>query len=145
VGDRYVPDLNLPGAYLFDIDGTLAHMAGRSPYDYTRVHEDAVDESVAHLSNALNVEHHIVIMSGREDSCRPETETWLQDNNIRYDELHMRPAGDTRADSTVKAELFNQHVRDRFHVRGVIDDRNQVVRMWRDLGLKCFPAQEGAF
>jgi predicted kinase len=141
----YAPDWNLPGAYLFDIDGTLAHMTGRSPYDYSRVHEDAVDREVAHLLNALGDTHQIVIMSGREDGCRDVTERWLTDNNIRYDELYMRAADDKRQDATVKTELFNTHIRDRFNVHGVIDDRNQVVRAWRDLGLKCYQAAEGAF
>lgn len=144
---RYAPDWNLPGAYLFDIDGTLAHIpqGGRSPYDYTRVHEDEVDESVAYLANALGNTYQVIVMSGRDEECRRETEAWLTANNIRYDELHMRPHGDKRQDATVKAELFDRHVRNRFNVHGVIDDRNQVVRMWRDLGLKCYQAQEGAF
>lgn len=144
---RYAPDWNLPGAYLFDIDGTLAHIpaGGRSPYDYTRVHEDKVDESVAHLANVLGNTYQVIVMSGRDEECRRETEAWLSANFVRYDELHMRPHGDKRQDATVKAELFDRHVRNRFNVHGVIDDRNQVVRMWRDLGLKCYQAQEGAF
>ena len=145
--EPYERDWTLPGAYIFDIDGTLAHIpeGGRSPYDYTRVHEDAVDQEVWYLLQLLAETENIVIMSGREDACRKETEDWLAAQGINYDALHMRAAGDTRRDATVKLELFNQHVRGKFNVHGVVDDRNQVVQMWRDLGLKCFQAQEGAF
>lgn len=147
VSEAYEPDWALPTAYIFDIDGTLAHIpeGGRSPYDYSRVSEDEPDIAVINLLNELAVNNHIIVMSGREDSCRGETVDWLVGEFINYDELHMRAAGDTRRDSTVKLELFNEHVRHKYNVRGVVDDRNQVVRMWRDLGLKCYQAQEGAF
>jgi predicted kinase len=141
----YMPDWQLPGAFLFDIDGTLAHMTGRSPYDYSRVSEDTVDTAVAYLLDVLSAEHHIVVMSGRDEACREVTEAWLNAHDIQFDHLFMRAAGDTRKDATVKRELFDAHVRNAFNVRGVIDDRNQVVAMWRDLGLKCYQAQEGAF
>lgn len=143
--EAYVADWTLPEAWIVDIDGTLAHMNGRSPYDYSRVGEDLVDPHVTALVNQLGDHQQIIVMSGREDSCRTETVEWLRDNNIRYDELHMRQAGDTRKDSTIKAELFNAHVRPKFNVRGVFDDRNQVVRMWRDMGLKTYQVAEGAF
>lgn len=141
----YTPDESLPAAYIFDIDGTLAHMTGRSPYDYTRVGEDRADESVVHLLKSLAKDHRIVIMSGRDAECRGVTEAWLAAKGIGYTRLIMRSPGDKRQDATVKHELFNQYVADNYNVRGVIDDRNQVVAMWRDMGLKCFQAQEGDF
>lgn len=39
-------DTSLPPAIIVDIDGTLANMEGRSPYDYTRVMEDSLHEDV---------------------------------------------------------------------------------------------------
>lgn len=143
--EKYTPDWNLPGAWIFDLDGTLAHMHGRSPYDWDRVGEDDVDDVVATMLRSLETEAHIVIMSGRDESCRELTTTWLGDNGIPFDALHMRPAGDMRRDDVVKRELFDTHVRSHWNVLGVIDDRNQVVRMWRAMGLKCFQAAEGDF
>lgn len=132
-------------AYIVDIDGTLAHMTGRSPYEWERVNEDSVDEDVKHLVESLFETHIIIIMSGRDEGCRDVTETWLRDNNIPFDDLHMRPAGDTRPDTVVKYELFNKYVRDDLNVVGVIDDRRQVVDMWRDLGLTCYQVADGNF
>lgn len=146
-GEAYEPNWALPAAIIVDIDGTLAHIpeGGRSPYDYTRVSEDIPDADVIETIGLLEVTHRVIVMSGREDSCRAQTEAWLQRNGVRFDELHMRAAGDKRRDSTVKLELFNKHVRDSYNVRGVYDDRNQVVRMWRGLGIKCYQVAEGAF
>lgn len=143
----YVPDTHLPRAYIFDIDGTLAHIpeGGRSPYDYTRVWEDEVDEAVKRVLDELWNRNNILLMSGRDEECRDETELWLHSKGILYDGLLMRPAGDNRRDATVKRELFDEHVRDSYNVLGVFDDRNQVVQAWRDMGLKCFQVKPGDF
>jgi hypothetical protein len=64
---------------------------------------------------------------------------------VPYDALFMRPAGDSRKDSIVKRELFDRHVAGRWAVRGVIDDRRQVVEMWRAMGLMCAQVAPGDF
>ena len=146
VAEKYEADWGLPKAIIVDVDGTLAHMTGRSPYDYSRVHEDAVDESVRHVVNELaGSGHHVIIVSGRKDDCEAETREWLDDNGVIYDEVHMRKSGDDRKDATVKAEIFNEHIRGKYNVVAVLDDRNQVVNMWREMGLKCLQVQPGDF
>jgi hypothetical protein len=57
----------------------------------------------------------------------------------------MRPAGDMRKDAIVKRELFDRHVRDRYDVTCILDDRSQVVDMWRSLGLTCLQVAPGEF
>jgi hypothetical protein len=57
----------------------------------------------------------------------------------------MRDIYDSRRDSVVKREIFEREVRDRYHVVGVFDDRMQVVKMWRELGLTVFQVAEGDF
>lgn len=143
----YIPDLALDPAYIVDVDGTLAHIpaGGRSPYDGARVHEDTLDEAVAAVVATLGTENQIIIMSGRDEEFREATEAWLIANGVHFDALFMRPAGDRRKDHIVKLELFDAHVRNRYNVKGVFDDRNRVVEMWRSIGLKCFHVQEGNF
>ena len=46
---------------------------------------------------------------------------------------------------SVKHELFNKHVRHDYNVRGAFDDRNQVVEMWRAIGLTVFQVADGNF
>ncbi|WP_181800668.1 AAA family ATPase [Microbacterium sp. H6] len=143
---QYVPDVTKPTAIIVDIDGTLAHMGDRrGPYDWDKVGMDELDIPIAVLVNHMGETHRVVLMSGREDICKGATERWLLDNNVRYDALHMRAAGDRRADTVVKAELFDHHVRDQFNVIFAVDDRNAVVAGWRAMGIKTLQAQEGAF
>lgn len=73
-----VQNPELPTAVIVDIDGTLAHMNGRSPYDYSKVGEDSLDETIANLVRILAMNgQKIIIVSGRPDSCRTETINWL--------------------------------------------------------------------
>jgi predicted kinase len=132
----YAQDWRLTSAVIVDIDGTLAHnTGGRSPYDMTRVGEDTVDVNIAAIVNAIEMTHCVILMSGRDETARAETVEWLANSSIRYDHLFMRAAGDNRRDDVVKASLFDLHVRPKFNVLGVIDDRPQVCRMWRAMGL----------
>ena len=137
-GEMYEPDESLPGVYLFDIDGTLAKMFGRSPYAWSRVGEDSVVENVARVARILSDEHPIIIFSGRDEVCYPETEEWLARHNIPYKALHMRPRDTDHTDDVMKLELFDKHVRGKYNVLGVFDDRLRVCRMWERIGLTLF-------
>lgn len=146
----YVPDDTLPPAWIVDLDGTLALMNDRSPFDWHRVGEDTVNEPVREIAVALTQPltsrfPRLVIVSGRDACCRTETEEWLDRHEIAYHDLLMRPAGDMRKDAIVKLELFREKIAPRYAVRGVLDDRDQVVEMWRSLGLPCLQVAPGAF
>ena len=94
-----------------DIDGTLAHnYGGRNIYDLTRVKEDTPDPLVCAVLDGLDstfgIDYlDIIIVSGREDDCRKETEEWLYHNMIPYKALYMRKSGDKRDDAIVKEEI----------------------------------------
>lgn len=138
--------LNRPDAVMVDIDGTLAHHdKKRSPFDWKQVINDRPDQTIISLVRHLDSSHYIIIMSGRDSVCRPETEAWLEKWNVPYNVLLMRAEGDTRKDSIIKEELYNAHVRNKYDVKFVLDDRNQVVDMWRLNGLKCLQCEPGAF
>jgi predicted kinase len=138
---RYIPDETLPAAWIVDVDGTLADIipGGRSPYDFTRVLEDEVHEHVARLVRMLHAQgKQILITSGRSDASQADTEVWLQANDIPYDYVFMRKDGDSRKDSIIKREIFDEHIRQQFNVEGVLDDRLQVSITWHQLGLPLF-------
>jgi predicted kinase len=142
----YVPDPSLPPAWIVDVDGTLALMAGRSPYAWHRVGEDAPNPPVVELVRALRgAGNAIVVVSGRDGVARAATLAWLDRHEIPHDVLLLRTRGDSRRDNVVKREIFDRSIRHRWQVRGVLDDRDQVVRMWRDLGLTCAQVAPGDF
>jgi predicted kinase len=151
----YIPPTDGQIAIIADLDGTLAHGINmtRKPYEWNKVGTDTVDETVAgivrtyHKSDIMEDAPtvSIILMSGRDESCRIETIKWLRANNIPFDALFMRPEGDKRKDTIVKKELFENHVRDKYQVLFVLDDRNSVVEMWREMGLKVLQVADGDF
>lgn len=142
----YTPPANKPKAIIVDIDGTLAHMTGRPVHDYSRVGEDALDETIASIVRRYYDDKYVIILlSGRKDNCETETRQWLKDKNVPYHLLFMRKTPDNRSDEITKRELFDAHVRDDFAIEFVLDDRDRVVRMWRGLGLKVLQVADGNF
>jgi hypothetical protein len=87
----------------------------------------------------------VILMSGREDKFRPETERWLNANDVVYSMLLMRKTGDFRKDAIVKRELYETHIKGKYQVFFVLDDRDQVVTMWREQGLVVFQVADGDF
>lgn len=145
---EYIEDYSLPHAWLVDVDGTVASIAegGRSPYDYTRVSEDDPVDHVINLVNILKRSgNRIIVMSGREDSCLEDTQKWLNRYGVPYDSIHMRKTGDGRRDAIVKSELFDAHIKGKFYIEGILDDRDQVVKMWRQRGLFVAQVNYGNF
>lgn len=137
-----------PWVVIVDIDGTIAKMIDRGPYDWKRVGEDEPVEDILAMVNAMEASgYKILFTSGRDGSCRAETEEWIKKNHHNYGnwELFMREAGDNRPDWIVKAEIFDQKIRGKYNVRVVFDDRNQVVRTWRKMGLTVAQVAEGDF
>ncbi|SCG33806.1 AAA family ATPase [Micromonospora halophytica] len=136
-----------PEVVLVDIDGTVALAVTRSPYDMTRVGEDEPNEAVIAAVRAMHAAGYgVVFCSGRDASAREDTVAWLARHvRVPYLGLHLRAVGDHRKDAVVKQEIYEREVRDRYRVAGVFDDRLQVVRMWRSLGLTVFQVAEGDF
>ena len=135
----------LPPAIIVDIDGTLAHMTNRGPYDTSKYLDDAVDSVIRNLVDSQARKHNIIIVSGRSAEFRSVLIEWLGKHGIFWDRLFMRPAGDTRNDAIIKDELFEKHIAKNYAVDFVLDDRNRVVDMWRAKGLKCLQVQPGDF
>lgn len=144
--EPYVRPLDKAPAYLFDIDGTLAEMVARGPFEWDKVGNDNPRHQVVETLQALyGCGYRVIIMSGRDAVCQRETIDWLDRNEIPFDEIFMRPEGDMRKDNIVKQELFDKHVRFNYNVVAVFDDRQQVVDMWRAMGVDCFQVQPGDF
>ena len=137
----------LPRAILVDLDGTLALLTERGPYDYVRCHLDVVNEPVKQVVLAYRACYgKVLIISGREDVARDMTAAWLERHEIPYDGLFLRRRGDRRRDTVLKREIFERAIAGRYRVDFVLDDRDQVVAMWREeMGLTCFQVAPGNF
>jgi len=140
-------DASLPKAIICDLDGTLALMDDRNPYDATHADKDDLNKPVANILKLYAKEgYRILLVSGREDRFREPTIDFLNKHNIPYHQLWMRPSRDFRKDSMIKHEIFDAEIAGKYYIEFVLDDRDQVVEMWRkELRLPCFQVNYGSF
>lgn len=161
-----------PKAFLVDLDGTIAHNDGhRGFFDWAKVGNDKTHDHVIDVVCALEAAGYTpVYVSGRDRVCYAETWEWINqhvyagllnsfvDDQPRTPEgsralqlkqdrkLFMRPEKDGRKDSVVKLEIFDAHIRDNYDVRFALDDRDQVVKAYREiLGIPVFQVAPGDF
>lgn len=162
-------DEKLPKAIIVDLDGTLAIIGDRSPYDASNCDlKDHPNKAVIACVVAMYLQGtKVIFMSGRDRKYRPETKRFIE-KYCRYPvvyvypdpsqpddmpvphELHMRgdltpDKSDHRKDSIVKHELFDEFVKGKYNVQFVLDDRTSVCKLWREIGLSCFQVNWGDF
>lgn len=144
-----------PKAYIWDIDGTIAHRTGRSPFDWTRVSEDVPDENIKILYNYLRTSNQndlaqdnfvFIFVTGRDQGCKEETEKWLDDNGFDYDRIFMRPEGNKEQDAILKMKIYREEIEPTYDVIAVFEDRGRCVEMYRNiLKLTVLQVAEGRF
>lgn len=143
-------DPELDSCVIVDLDGTLAKMKDRGPFDWDKVGQDELQRDILELVRLIDIGNfgrrvQVIICSGRDAVCRPETEAWLEAHSVRYHALYMRPEGSKEKDSVLKEWMYRSHIQGKYNVLYVLDDRNQVVEMWRRLGLRCLQVADGNF
>lgn len=141
---------------LVDLDGTLAdcehrrHFIAEHNHDWDQfegplILTDELRKPIANLVRILSeIGYTILIVSGRQiDRAGKNTVKWLETHQIPYKHIFMRNGGDHRRDDIVKQEILDKLPKNQ--IEYVLDDRNQVVEMWRRNGLTCLQVAEGNF
>lgn len=151
--------MSKPKAIIFDIDGTLADVEHRRHFvdgsngkknfhafyeamGYDGVHEDIRDLYIMYCRTYKYIP---IICTGRPEKYREVTRDWLWKYSIFSDRLLMRP--DERGhepDYLIKQDMLNDLKQD-YDIKLAIDDRDQVVKMWRENGIRCLQVADGDF
>ena len=147
---------------IFDLDGTLADITSRrilstkdngkmdwdTFFNPKNIKLDLPNTPVIKMAQMLKSQGFtIVIFSGRSKVSYRTTRQWLIQNDVPFDDLHMRPTSDDwhyMKDSDLK-QIWLDTVVDKDDVFAVFDDRQQVVDMWRKNGLTTFQVADGDF
>lgn len=143
---------------IFDLDGTLALIDERRAlaakpdgkinwkvfFAPENIALDKPNEPVIEMFKCLaDRGFEMIILSGRDAISRTETRSWLKEQGIFPDILWMRPQGSFTPDNELKQTWLGEIGVD--NVFCVFDDRDKVVKMWRDNGLTCFQVAPGNF
>lgn len=133
-------------AIICDLDGTLAVFNGRGPFEMEKCDTDILNLAVyVTLHSLAAAGYSVILVSGRFEQYRPQTEAWLDKHKVPWQRLHLRADGDYRKDKEIKRELYEREIRPHHTVLLSLDDRNQSVECWRELGIPCFQVAPGDF
>lgn len=134
-----------PDCIIFDIDGTLCLLNDRNPFDLKRIQYDSPNPPVILMNDLVyKAGIHVILCTGRSEECKVDTERWLKEYNVKYNDIYFRPYKNYSPDYKIK-ELFWRHVAQDFNIVTLFDDRNQVVDHARKLGLSVFQVNYGDF
>lgn len=138
-----------------DIDGTIAncehriHFINNSNPDWDKFFlECDKDKPIIQnieLVRSLLISYRVIFCTGRSEVCREKTVQWLEENGFNkdtYEQLLMRKFSDFRHDVYIKPELL-EPFRDKVSI--ILEDRDSMVKKWRELGYTCYQVAEGNF
>jgi hypothetical protein len=135
---------------LFDVEHRRHFVRGEGKKDWRRFFLEMVNDPVkSHVLDILEKfsdDYRTVFCSGRPKEYEKITRESL-DRYISYDDwiLLMREAGDHRSDAIVKEILLDFDILTQFKPFFILDDRDIVVKMWRDRGFECLQVAPGDF
>ena len=145
---------------IFDLDGTLALIDKRRAkadkgngkidwkvfFDPENIQLDEPNPPVIKTFQTMSsAGFNVGIFSGRDSISRKETEDWLHENGIWPAFFKMRPQGTFTPDDVLKKEWLDELIEEGHEIMCVYDDRDKVVKMWRDNGISCFQVAPGDF
>ncbi len=136
----------LPSCVIVDIDGTIAEKNGRHPFMWKEVGNDLPRKEIIKLVMQLqdNVGYNIVICTGRDAVCEPETKAWLLKYGIHYEDFYMRANKDQRPDWQVKEEMWRE-ICQKYKIEFMLDDRKQVIDHARKHGFTVLDVAGNTF
>ena len=141
-----------------DIDGTIADLQHRihhfksKPVDwdafYADCHLDTPIEPVRQiLLRLMGKDGGVMYVTGRREEVRKVTTEWLRKHKFPEGALWMRRVGDHREDFEVKRQMLDDlpAYMSKSDILCVLEDRDQVVKMWREEGLTCLQVRDGNY
>ena len=154
---------------IVDIDGTIAKLDARlgfiqrTPKEWDKFYEE-LDKDEPMSENILNIIADLVVtnstpvfVTGRPERTRTDTERWITKHFVAHhndarpenlisfpgSELFMRPENDYREDFVIKKEIHDNHILPNYEILRIYEDRQQVIRMYRDLGYEVIDMGPG--
>ena len=136
-------DTNKRDCIIADMDSTLCvNLTGRPFYTDDWKEKLIYDTPLAGPISILRAQKmtgtcDILIVTGRKDEGREQTEEWLKTYNVPYDRLFMRGQNDYTKGDIFKENILNNIILPKYNVLFALEDDNKCVQMYRRNGLIC--------
>jgi len=143
---------------VFDLDGVLADAAHRQDVLFSgpgrrknwqaffaRAGDDAVIGEIARVTELLDPDLCLVLLTARPTTIRDLTIEWLAKHGLRWDLLVMRPEGDYRSSPDAKQLAVHELRSAGFDLRLAFDDDQRNVDMFHAEGVPCVYIHSGYY
>lgn len=149
------PSIPKKGLYIFDVDGTLAlcqhrvHLledkTDKACWDrfFEACDEDQPNMPIIKILRDIHAQADVLIWTARSDLVREKTIAWLDRHTHMSAEeidkvLQMAEDGNRiKASDLKRSWLMALSEQDRARLVAVFEDCNDVVAMWREMGVTC--------
>ena len=144
----------------FDLDGTLAIIDKRREkatlpngkinwktfFDPANIELDEPNVPVIKTFQAMKAAgYRVGVFSGRDAVSYVETSNWLEKYGVDFDFMRMRPKGSHTPDDVLKKQWLDEELSTGEEIMCTFDDRDKVVKMWRENGITCMQVNYGDF
>lgn len=120
-----------------DIDGTVAIRNNRGIYEFDKSDNDFPNVPIVQLIQRIGLFDYIVWITSRPEKYRDITAKWLSANGLPSSNLHMRSNDDYTESAEYKRTVWESLESDASKVWLCLDDREDVAKMWRSIGVTC--------
>lgn len=140
-----------------DLDGTLfnedhrVHLGIGGDWEnyFSLMHEDTPHDDVLITIRAMTGPTQALLLTGRPEKLRCATEAMLAGIGVPYTQLLMRPDGDTTDSGLLKIstleKFFGSKAAVLSNVLFALEDRDKIVKAFRDYGINCWQVRAGRY
>lgn len=128
---------------VFDLDGTLVnvdsirHLVQSTKPNFDSFHRESINcppyDSVLDILNQFaKTDMKILIVTGRQEKYRKITDFWLAYNEVKTDNLFMRPNNFSGSKQEYKERIFQVISKDK-EIFAIFDDDLNLLNLWRKI------------
>lgn len=140
---------------VFDLDGVLSDAATRQHYltsprpdwkgFFAACGDDPLVDEVARLTELLDPDLRLVLLTARPMSVQPQTLAWLERYELRWDMLIMRQTSSYVPSSTFKRETVHELRAAGYDLQLAFEDDRRNVDMFHSEGVPCIYIHSGYY
>jgi hypothetical protein len=143
---------------VIDIDGTCTNEQHRTKHAqngdwatyFSMLHQDTPNEDVVAALRMFQTSLiGLLSLTGRPEQYRPATLEWLEQYDVPFDYLLMRPDDNRESAEILKLrqleEFFGSKESVLRHVLFALEDRDKIVKAFRQYGIPTWQVREGGY
>lgn len=134
---------------ILDLDHTIALAGERNifyalePRNYAAaeagvIHDGVIEPTKKVVQLFYKSNYDVIVLTARAASCKEQCIEWLNNNEIPFNDIFMRPIGNYEKDYVIKEILLKDIKMKYGHPEFALEDKEDVVEMFKRNGVFTF-------